>query len=130
MKTIKLRCSTCNQLFRRSLADHNKNLARKRINFYCGITCRQQALVKYTEENGYRFKKGYHSPTQFKKGHKHSHIVRGEDSNASLLTNQNVLDIRQKWRDGITVKEICNWSGMSETAIRSIIKYKTWKHLP
>lgn len=130
MKTITLQCQNCNQSFKRNLSEHKKNLRKNITKTYCCIQCRQQALVKYTKEKGYRFQKGHKSSTQFKKGHKNEHALKGEESNFAVLTNQNVLDIRQQWRDGTTVKQLCKWSGMSESAIRSIIRYKSWKHLP
>ena len=129
MKRITLECNHCHNKFERLLVEYNKSLKKGQTKFYCSRSCTNKAISpKNGKRNG--FKKGYKSPTQFKKGHKNLFCLKGEESYFSVLTNQNVLDIRQKWRDGITVKQLCKWSGMSDTAIRSIIKYQTWKHLP
>jgi len=129
MKFITLECNHCHNKFKRLLSEHNKTLRKGQTNFYCSRSCTNKSI---SPKNGKRtgFKKGNKSPTQFKKGHKNLFCLKGEESCFSVLTNQNVLDIRQKWRDGTTIKELCKWSGMSDTAIRSIIKYQTWKHLP
>ena len=129
MKRITLECNHCHNKFERLLSEHNKSLRKGQTKFYCSRGCTSKVN---NSKNGRRnwFKKGHKSSTQFKKGHKNLFCPKGEESYFSVLTNQNVLDIRQKWRDGTTVKELCKWSGMSDTAIRSIIKYQTWKHLP
>ena len=130
MKIITLKCNHCHQSFQRLLSEHNKNLRKGRTKFYCCRDCTNKSLRQYNNVKRNGFKKGNQSPTQFKKGHKNLYCLKGEESYFSVLTNQNVLDIRQKWRDGTTIKELCKWSGMSDTAIRYIVQYKTWKHLP
>lgn len=53
----------------------------------------------------------------------------GEESPNAILTENDVKDIRNKYFNGLKVKQICEYTGMSETAIRCIVKYKTWKHI-
>jgi len=54
---------------------------------------------------------------------------RGGNSSRAILTEYDVIKIRQNYASGMTVKAICNYTGMSENAIRSVVKYKTWKNI-
>lgn len=47
----------------------------------------------------------------------------------AILTEDDVRKIRSNYSNGMKVKQICEYTGMSENAIRCIVKYKTWKYV-
>lgn len=47
----------------------------------------------------------------------------------AILNEDDVRKIRSNYSNGMTVKQICEYTGMSENAIRCIVKYKTWKYV-
>lgn len=53
----------------------------------------------------------------------------GEECVNAILTENDVREIRVNYSNGMTVKQICSYTGMSENAIRCIVKYKTWKYV-
>ena len=48
---------------------------------------------------------------------------------SAILTENDVKKIRQDYTNGMTVALICKQTGMSENAIRSVVKNRTWKHV-
>jgi hypothetical protein len=54
----------------------------------------------------------------------------GEKNPANVLKEKDVLMIRELRKEGHTVKDLINLTGMSANCIRSIINYKSWTHLP
>ena len=54
---------------------------------------------------------------------------RGSNLSSAILTEYDVIKIRQEYASGMTVRSICDYTGMSENAIRSVVKYKTWKNV-
>lgn len=52
-----------------------------------------------------------------------------KNTHKAILTEDDVRKIRQNYASGMTVKSICNYTGMSDNAIRSVVKYKTWKYV-
>lgn len=55
--------------------------------------------------------------------------VKGEQHGSAVLTERDVLKIRENYANGMKTKEIMNYTGMSKNCIRSIIKRTTWKHI-
>ena len=53
----------------------------------------------------------------------------GGNSSRAILTEYDVIKIRQEYAGGMTVRLICDYTGMSDNAIRSVVKYKTWKNI-
>jgi uncharacterized protein YjcR len=53
----------------------------------------------------------------------------GINSSRAILTEYDVIKIRQDYASGMTVRSICDYTGMSKNAIRSGVKYKTWKNV-
>lgn len=105
--TVQLTCSTCNTEFLRA-----KHQVRKdNVNHYCSRECERIARIV-------RMKKVALTKYLFI-----------EDSSSTILTADNVRKIRQDYASGTTVRSICSYTGMSETAIRYLIKNKTWKHV-
>ena len=62
---------------------------------------------------------------------KHSGLSKsGTKNGRSKLTEEDVLLIRKKWKDGATRKELYEaYPQVSQVSIRDIINGKTWKHL-
>ena len=62
---------------------------------------------------------------------KHSGLSKsGTKNGRSKLTEEDVLFIRKKWKDGATRKELYEaYPQVSQVSIRDIINGKTWKHL-
>lgn len=63
--------------------------------------------------------------------HKHSGLSKSGSLNGrAKLTEQDVLEIRKRWSEGATRKELYGaYPQVSTTSIRDIINGKTWKHL-
>ena len=51
---------------------------------------------------------------------------RGEKNSNSILTEQDVLDIRKSYSNGITIITLCNIYKVSKSCITKIIKRRTW----
>ena len=62
---------------------------------------------------------------------KHSALSRTGDKNGrAKLTEQDVIIIRERWKNGATRKELYEaYPQVSQVSIRDIINGKTWKHL-
>lgn len=61
---------------------------------------------------------------------KHSSKSAGEKNPKAKLTQQQVLDIRKKYKDGTSNQDLYNeYNFVTHTTIRNIINYKTWKSL-
>lgn len=57
-------------------------------------------------------------------------IYAGENNGRTTLTNEIVKDIREKYRDGYTQKEIEQiYSSIPKTTLNRIIQKQTWKHI-
>lgn len=54
---------------------------------------------------------------------------RGENSKAAKLTDENVLAIREKYRN-TEARELAEEYGVGVLAIRRIVRGRTWQHLP
>lgn len=59
----------------------------------------------------------------------HSLMSRGEGNLKSKLTEEDVLKIRNKNRDGVSLSKLSKEYNVTETAIQYIIKRKNWKHI-
>jgi len=104
---LQLICSQCGCTFQRK-----KNAIRPtNVNHYCGKDCEREARKKrmrmLAKANNYQ----------------------GINSSRAILTEYDVIKIRQDYASGMTVQSICDYTGMSENAIRSVVKYKTWKNV-
>ena len=81
---------------------------------YTGLTYKLVMPEVFTEENK----------------NKHSKKSVGIKNPRSVLTEEQVLDIRQKYNEGISNSELYKlYPQVSTTSIRDIINKKTWKHL-
>lgn len=81
---------------------------------YTGLTYKLVMPEVFTEENK----------------NKHSKKSVGIKNPRSVLTEEQVLDIRQKHNEGISNSELYKlYPQVSTTSIRDIINKKTWKHL-
>lgn len=54
----------------------------------------------------------------------------GERSGTAKLTESQVLEIRKKYSDGASTRELGSEFGVSRTHISQIVKGKKWSHLP
>ena len=104
---LQLKCSQCGCTFKRK-----KSVIRPtNVNHYCGKDCEREARKKrmamLMNADGFQCK----------------------NTHAAILTEDDVRKIRQNYASGMTVKSICNYTGMSDNAIRSVVKYKTWKYV-
>lgn len=63
--------------------------------------------------------------------HKHSGMSKSGSLNGrAKLTEEDVIKIRQRWKEGATRKELYNaYPQVSQVSVRDIINGKTWKHL-
>ena len=63
--------------------------------------------------------------------HKHAGMSKsGALNGRAKLTESDVIEIRKKWSEGVTRKELYNaYPQVSQVSIRDIINGKTWKHL-
>lgn len=53
----------------------------------------------------------------------------GEWHKRAKLTNEQVLDIREKYRLGCSQPDLAEIFGISQSGISNIIKNKNWKHI-
>lgn len=56
--------------------------------------------------------------------------ARGENVNTARLHTADVLKIRELHRAGITCAELARMYHIGESTARSIVKYRSWKHVP
>jgi transcriptional regulator NrdR family protein len=57
-------------------------------------------------------------------------IARGSNHGMSILTEENILEMRQLHRAGWTLKELKDKFGVSSSYISKIVNYKQWTHVP
>ena len=58
-----------------------------------------------------------------------NHIKRGEENNLSVLTESNVLRIRDLAKQHVTYKAIAKEYGIHKDTVYKIVKRKTWSHV-
>jgi hypothetical protein len=75
------------------------------------------------------FKEGHKVGPRFAKGNQWGKLNAGSRCHSAILTEEDVLKIREDYANGMTVKEIMNYTGMAENTIRAIVKRKSWKHI-
>ena len=75
------------------------------------------------------FKNGHKVGPRFTKGNQLGKQNAGSRCHSAILTEEDVLKIRQDYTNGMTVKEIMNYTGMAENTIRAIVKRQSWKHI-
>lgn len=56
--------------------------------------------------------------------------TKGEDVNTARLTEEQVMEARELYRDGFSVKSLCERFKLSKSAMHYAIKGKSWRHLP
>lgn len=56
--------------------------------------------------------------------------TKGEDVNTAVLTEAEVMEARELWRDGFSIKSLAAKFGLSKSAMHYAVKGKSWKHLP
>ena len=56
-------------------------------------------------------------------------IKRGEDNPSAVINAAIVLDIRQRWKDGISMLKIAALHGISHKSVWNVLKRKTWTHV-
>lgn len=56
--------------------------------------------------------------------------IRGEDCWTSVLTEEQVIEIRKEHRKGVSRKSLKDKYNVSKSTIQFIINRRTWKHLP
>ena len=49
--------------------------------------------------------------------------------NSAILTEKDVIEIRLRRKNGVPIKEIVEWTGMSRSCILRVLSRKTWKHV-
>lgn len=57
-------------------------------------------------------------------------VARGSNHGMSILTEENVLEMRQLHRNGWTLQELKDKFGISSSYISRIVNYKQWTHVP
>lgn len=89
--------------------------------------------TKYDKEETHNvdgtFKKGHKVGPRFVKGNQWGKLNAGSRAGSAILTEKDVLKIRENYANGMKVKEIMNYTGMAENTIRCIVKRQTWKHI-
>lgn len=75
------------------------------------------------------FKHGHKVGPRFTKGNQWGKLNVGSRAGSAILTEEDVLKIRENYAIGMKVKEIMNYTGMAENTIRAIVKRQTWKHI-
>lgn len=55
--------------------------------------------------------------------------ARGERSGRSVLTEQDVRDIRELRKDGMTYTQLSVWYGVSQGTLTAIVSRRTWRHV-
>jgi len=75
------------------------------------------------------FKKGNKVGPRFTKGNQWGKQNAGSRCHSAILTEEDVLKIRENYANGMKVKEIMNYTGMAENTIRAIVKRQSWKHI-
>lgn len=60
---------------------------------------------------------------------RHGTVLRGERSPGSILTNDDVREIRKLSAIGAGYSELADMFGVSSTTIGSVVRRKTWKHI-
>jgi len=103
---LQLTCSQCGCTFQRK----KSAIRPTNVNHYCGKDCERKVRNKRMR--------------MLAKANR-----RGCNSSSAILTEYDVIKIRQEYASGMTVRSICDYTGMSDTAIRSVVKYKTWKNV-
>ena len=53
----------------------------------------------------------------------------GSNNPNAILREEDVLNIREKYNSGLSIKEIADDTCMGQKAIRDIIKGRTWTHV-
>ena len=53
----------------------------------------------------------------------------GEKNSNSILTEQDVLDIRKLYSNGTTIVDLCKMYKVSKSCITKIIKMRTWRFI-
>lgn len=54
---------------------------------------------------------------------------RGERNGNSKLTDDDICDIRRNRANGVTLRELADWYGMTESGISMIARRKNWRHV-
>lgn len=103
---LQLTCSQCGCTFQR----RKSAIRPTNVNHYCGKDCEREARKKRMRILAKADR-------------------RGSNLSSAILTEYDVIKIRQEYASGMTVRSICDYTGMSENAIRSVVKYKTWKNV-
>ena len=103
---LQLTCSQCGCTFQR----RKSAIRPTNVNHYCGKDCEREARKKRMRILAKADR-------------------RGSNLSSAILTEYDVRKIRQEYASGMTVRSICDYTGMSENAIRSVVKYKTWKNV-
>jgi|TARA_S200002703_G_scaffold100651_1_gene86990 transcriptional regulator NrdR family protein len=53
----------------------------------------------------------------------------GSSNHNSILTEEDVIQIRLKKKEGMQTKDLVKWSGMTRATIQDIVAKRTWKHV-
>ena len=97
---LKLTCKNCGKEFDRRQEKENFRLKRGADGPFCSRSCSALFLHRHKQTHG-----------------------------RAILTEQDVRAFREMYANGATVPEIIQRSGMSDTAIRSLLKGRTWKDI-
>jgi len=114
-----MRCRSCSSSNTRvTCTEHHGNETKR----YCRCL---DCGAKYRTIERYEQPK----PGPAKGGRRPGIVARGSSHGMSILTEENVLDIRKMHRNGKTYKQISEVYGMSSSYISKIVNYKQWKHV-
>lgn len=53
----------------------------------------------------------------------------GSDSHAARLTERDVVEIRRRHNDGVTIKRLKDDYGVSWSCIKAVVTRRSWKHV-
>lgn len=104
---VRLICSKCKKPFLRNKCEVRLHYS----NYYCSKKCERYVRI-----------------VRMKRLAKTNNLAH-KNRSSTILTEDNVKKIRQDYASGMTVRSICSYTGMSENAIRCLVKNKTWKHV-
>lgn len=75
------------------------------------------------------------NPEKLSRGDKHhsrthpESLARGEKSPNHKLTNDGVIEIRRRYKNGITQVQLAKIYGVNQTIISDVVRRVTWKHI-
>ncbi len=97
---------------------------------HMGINHTEETKLKISIENKQRFLDPEYRERNKKQLQENAKNRSGEKSNFSKLKSEDVISIRSKYSEGISIDDLSTEYDVTRTNIKMIIDRKTWKNLP